>query len=179
LNTTEDTGGRLNWLRAGLLGAIDGIVSVAAVIIGLVAAHSATHLVLLAGLAALLGGAFSMALGEYVSVSSQRDLQRALNKGKAKAQHEASPWVAGLASALAFLAGGAVPLLMGVLLPQPLRLVVTGVAVILALGVAGLFAARIGHGKVTRVVLRVIIGGVLALVVSFALGALLDTTGVV
>src|SRR5690606_41681622 len=75
------TGGlaeRLNWLRAGVLGANDGIVSVAAVAVGVAAATSSTGPILTAGLAALVGGAVSMALGEYVSVSGQSDTQRAL-----------------------------------------------------------------------------------------------------
>jgi VIT1/CCC1 family predicted Fe2+/Mn2+ transporter len=70
--------GKLNWLRAGVLGANDGIVSVAAIVVGVAGATSASAPVLTAGAAGLVGGAISMALGEYVSVSSQRDTQRAL-----------------------------------------------------------------------------------------------------
>src|SRR5881227_1014770 len=70
--------GRLNALRAGVLGANDGIVSVAAIVVGVAGATVAIKPILLAGMAALVGGAISMALGEYVSVSSQRDSQRAL-----------------------------------------------------------------------------------------------------
>jgi VIT1/CCC1 family predicted Fe2+/Mn2+ transporter len=70
--------GRLNALRAGVLGANDGIVSVAAIVVGVAGATGVIKPILLAGMAALVGGAISMALGEYVSVSSQRDSQRAL-----------------------------------------------------------------------------------------------------
>lgn len=70
--------GRLNWLRAGVLGANDGIVSVAAIVVGVAGATSAIAPILTAGAAGLVGGAISMALGEYVSVSSQRDSQTAL-----------------------------------------------------------------------------------------------------
>jgi VIT1/CCC1 family predicted Fe2+/Mn2+ transporter len=70
--------GRLNWLRAGVLGANDGIVSVAAIVVGVAGASTAIAPILTAGLAGLVGGAVSMALGEYVSVSSQRDSQRSL-----------------------------------------------------------------------------------------------------
>lgn len=69
---------KLNWLRAGVLGANDGIVSVAAVVVGVAGATPAFAPILTAGAAALVGGAISMALGEYVSVSSQRDSQHAL-----------------------------------------------------------------------------------------------------
>ena len=70
--------GRLGWLRAAVLGANDGIVSTAAVVVGVAGATSDVGPVLIAGLAALVGGAISMALGEYVSVSSQRDSEHAL-----------------------------------------------------------------------------------------------------
>jgi vacuolar iron transporter family protein len=69
---------RLNWLRAGVLGANDGIVSVAAIVVGVAGVSTATAPILTAGLAGLVGGAVSMALGEYVSVSSQRDSERDL-----------------------------------------------------------------------------------------------------
>lgn len=69
---------RLNWLRAGVLGANDGIVSVAAIVVGVAGATTGIDAIVVAGLAALVGGAVSMALGEYVSVSSQRDSERAL-----------------------------------------------------------------------------------------------------
>src|SRR4051794_9335122 len=70
-------GVRLNWLRAGVLGADDGIVSTAGLVVGVAAATSARGPVLTAGLAGLAAGAVAMALGEYVSVSSQRDTERA------------------------------------------------------------------------------------------------------
>ncbi len=69
---------RLNWLRAGVLGANDGIVSVAAVVVGVAAATTGSGAIITAGMAALVGGAISMALGEYVSVSSQSDSEKAL-----------------------------------------------------------------------------------------------------
>ena len=70
--------GKLNWLRAGVLGANDGIVSVAAIVVGVAGATSSIAPIITAGAAGLVGGAISMALGEYVSVSSQRDSQHAL-----------------------------------------------------------------------------------------------------
>ncbi len=73
-----DLNGRLNWLRAGVLGANDGIVSVAALVVGVAGATTDFSPLLTAGAAGLVGGAISMALGEYVSVSSQSDSQKAL-----------------------------------------------------------------------------------------------------
>ena len=69
---------RLNWLRAGVLGANDGIVSVSAIAVGVAGATPQLAPILTASVAGLVGGAISMALGEYVSVSSQRDSERAL-----------------------------------------------------------------------------------------------------
>lgn len=71
-------GSRLNWLRAGVLGANDGIVSVAALLLGVIATGAGEGAILAAGLASLIAGAVSMALGEYVSVSAQRDSEKML-----------------------------------------------------------------------------------------------------
>jgi vacuolar iron transporter family protein len=69
---------RLNWLRAGVLGANDGIVSSAGIVVGVAAATVARGPIMTAGVAGLAAGAVSMALGEYVSVSAQRDTEQAL-----------------------------------------------------------------------------------------------------
>ncbi|OLR89711.1 VIT1/CCC1 transporter family protein [Actinokineospora bangkokensis] len=70
-------GSRLNWLRAGVLGANDGIVSTAGLVVGVAGATADRTTILLAGLAGLVAGALSMAGGEYVSVSTQRDTEKA------------------------------------------------------------------------------------------------------
>ena len=76
----HDTGlaSRLNWLRAGVLGANDGIVSTAAIVLGVAGATDERGPIILAGLVGLMAGAMSMAAGEYVSVSTQRDTERAV-----------------------------------------------------------------------------------------------------
>ena len=68
---------QIGWLRASVLGANDGLLSTAALLTGVAAGQAATHTLLLAGIAAWVAGAFSMAAGEYVSVSSQADTQAA------------------------------------------------------------------------------------------------------
>lgn len=68
---------RLNWLRAGVLGANDGIISTAGLVVGVAGATTSRPSILAAGVAGLLAGSLSMAAGEYVSVSSQRDSERA------------------------------------------------------------------------------------------------------
>lgn len=70
-------GSRLNWLRAGVLGANDGIVSTAGIVMGVAGATSDRTAILIAGIAGLVAGAMSMAAGEYVSVSTQRDSEKA------------------------------------------------------------------------------------------------------
>ena len=71
-------GNRLSWLRAGALGANDGIVSTASIVVGVAGATANRSALLVAGVAGLVAGAMSMASGEYVSVSTQRDSERAL-----------------------------------------------------------------------------------------------------
>lgn len=68
---------RSGWLRAGVLGANDGIISTASLLIGVASANASEQTILLTGLVAIVSGAFSMAAGEYVSVSSQKDLEQA------------------------------------------------------------------------------------------------------
>ncbi len=83
---------RIGWLRAAVLGANDGIVSTASLVVGVAAAEATRHDVLVAGVAGLVAGAFSMAAGEYVSVSSQADTERAdlrLEKAELETQPDA------------------------------------------------------------------------------------------
>ncbi|RUU71819.1 VIT family protein, partial [Mesorhizobium sp. M2C.T.Ca.TU.009.01.2.1] len=77
LHTENHLVSRVGWLRAAVLGANDGIVSTASLIIGVASANATTASVLVAGVAGLVAGAMSMAAGEYVSVSSQADTEHA------------------------------------------------------------------------------------------------------
>lgn len=79
---------RLNWLRAGVLGANDGIVSTAGLVVGVAGATVERAPIAMAGVAGLVAGAVSMALGEYVSVSSQRDSERAQLERETREQAE-------------------------------------------------------------------------------------------
>ena len=215
---------RLNWLRAGVLGADDGIVSVAALVVGVAAATTDLAVILIAGVAAVLAGAISMGLGEYVSVSTQRDTERALiakerreletmpqqelaeltelyrAKGLSAEtaatvareltehdvlaahlevelhldQHDlVNPWHAAGASALSFLLGALLPMLAILLPPPEWRIATTFVAVVAALAITGWVSAWIGGSRRWRAVLRVVIGGALALVVTWVIGTAL------
>lgn len=227
---TARLGQRLNGLRAGVLGANDGIVSTAAVVVGVAGATTSTSAILTAGVAAVVGGAISMALGEYVSVSSQRDSERSLIAREERALAEdpereeralariierdglspdtarkvaaelsardplgahlraklnldpddvASPWVAAVASAIAFTIGAVLPMLAILLPPETSRIPVTFVATLLALAVTGTAAAWIGGGSRLRAASRVVLGGALALAATYGIGTLLGTSGVV
>lgn len=77
-DTYGDVGGRLNWLRAAVLGANDGIVSMAGLLVGVAGAAAGREALLAAGVAGLAAGAMSMAVGEYVSVSAQRDSEKGM-----------------------------------------------------------------------------------------------------
>ena len=81
---------KLNWLRAAVLGANDGIVSIAGLVVGVAGATTDTNIIATAGIAGLVAGALSMAAGEYISVSTQRDAERAYIE-KEKAELAANP----------------------------------------------------------------------------------------
>lgn len=167
----------LNWLRAGVLGANDGIVSVAATVVGVAGAAASTSTIALAGGAALVAGALSMASGEYVSVSSQRDAERvAAEQGNPINDVEAdftNPWHAALASMGAFTVGALIPLLI-VLAPwsTAARVPVTFGAVVLALVLTGSTSARFTGAPRGRSVVRTVLGGSLAMAVTYGVGAL-------
>ncbi|UZN04567.1 VIT1/CCC1 transporter family protein [Cellulomonas sp. S1-8] len=170
----------LNWLRAGVLGANDGIVSVAATVVGVAGAAASTSTIALAGGAALVAGALSMASGEYVSVSSQRDAERvaaAAGSPINDVDHDfTNPWHAALASMVAFTAGALIPLLV-VLAPWPIaaRVPATFAAVLLALVLTGWTSSRFTGASHARSVLRNVLGGSLAMAVTYGVGVLVGT----
>jgi VIT1/CCC1 family predicted Fe2+/Mn2+ transporter len=174
----------LNWLRAGVLGANDGIVSVAATVLGVAGAATSVRTIAVAGIAALVAGALSMAAGEYVSVSSQRDAERsAVRRGRvlptlvvADGDEFTNPWHAAVASFGAFLVGGLAPLLV-VLAPWgAARVPATFAAVVAALVVTGLVAARFSDAEPRRAVVRNVIGGSVAMAVTYAVGSFVGLT---
>ena len=169
------TGERLNRLRAAVLGANDGIVSTAAVVVGVAGATANQTTIAMSGLAAVVGGAVSMALGEYVSVSSQRDSERAMGLAE---HHQVNPWSAGIASFFAFLLGAALPFITALVAPEAARIVSIFTVTLVALGLTGALSAKLGDAPVGRSVARIVIGGSLALAVTFAVGSLFGATAV-
>lgn len=216
---------RLNWLRAGVLGANDGVVSVAGLVIGVAAAAPTnTAAIVTAGVAGILAGAVSMAAGEYVSVSTQSDTERALverqraelaedpaagidelashyrDKGLSAATarqvaielsaHDAvgahldaelglreddytNPWHAALSSAVAFTIGSMLPMLAIVLLPISVQIPLTFVAVLLGLALTGGVSAHLGDAPVRPAIVRNVLGGALAMAVTWGIGHLI------
>ncbi len=219
-----ELGSRLNWLRAGVLGANDGVVSTAGLVVGVAGAAATSAELLTAGLAGLLAGSMSMATGEYVSVSTQRDSELAaldqerrelahtpeaeleeltglyMAKGLTRdlarevavqlTEHDAlaahaetelgidpeeltNPWHAAGASFVAFTVGALLPLLAIVLPPASVRVAVTVAAVIGALVVTGWVSARLGSARVGPAVGRNVLGGAIAMAITYAAGVLL------
>lgn len=212
---------KLNWLRAGVLGANDGIVSTAGIVIGVAAATAERAPIFTAGIAGLAAGALSMAVGEYVSVSTQRDTERALlakerrelveepeaelqeliglyqHKGLSPetarqvavelTEHDAfaahidielgidpdeltNPWHAAISSAIAFTLGASLPLLAILLPPSSTRIPITFFSVLIALAITGLVSARLGGADPRRAILRVTVGGALAMAITYIIG---------
>ena len=163
------TGEQLNRLRAAVLGANDGIVSTAAVVVGVAGATSDQTTIAMSGLAAVIGGAVSMALGEYVSVSSQRDSERAMGMPE---EAQVNPWSAGIASFSSFLLGACLPFATALLAPVAWRVAAIFGVTLLALALTGALSAKLGGAPIGRSVVRIVLGGSLALVATFAVGLL-------
>jgi VIT1/CCC1 family predicted Fe2+/Mn2+ transporter len=214
---------RLNWLRAGVLGGNDGIVSTAGIVLGVAGATASRSTILTAGIAGLAAGAMSMAVGEYVSVSSQRDTEQALlekERGELRdtpdeelaeltdlyaakgLQHDlaaevaeqltaldalaahaevelginpsnlTSPWHAAFASMVSFTVGALLPLVAITVPPPTLRVPITAFAVLVALGVTGILSGRLGKAPITKPFWRNVIGGSVAMAVTYGIGTL-------
>lgn len=216
---------RSSWLRAAVLGANDGILSTASIIIGVAAASSTREPVLLAGVAGLVAGALSMAAGEYVSVSSQTDLEKAdlareqqelidmpaqelkelaeiykergldtataMEVAKQLTAHdalkahardelgitemtEAKPLQAAVSSAIAFVVGGFLPVLVAYLAPLKTMEYSQYLCAIIFLIMLGIVAARAGGSSVKKAILRITLWGTLAMGMTALIGHLFD-----
>ncbi len=165
----------LNRLRAAVLGANDGIVSTASVVMGVAGATNDKTAVFTAGMAALVAGALSMAVGEYVSVSSQRDVEL-LHATDEKDEDISSPWEAAIASLVAFTAGGIIPFVAIMLAPIRTSVWIAVAAVVVALFATGYFSATAGGASRRRAVIRVVVGGLLAMGITYVIGVIFGQT---
>ncbi len=228
-NENQTSAHKLNWLRASVLGANDGIVSVAGLVMGVAGATTSSTAILTAGLAGIVAGAISMAAGEYVSVSSSRDTEKALlkkehwelqnnpkeeleeltqiyqSKGLTRKTAEmaakevsesdvmaahahmelnidpnnlTSPWHAAFASASAFLLGSLIPLFAIIIPPQEIKIPVAFISVLVALAITGFLSAKAGGAGVKRAIIRVVLGGALAMTVTYGIGRLFAISGI-
>ena len=162
---------RLNWIRAAVLGANDGIVSVAGVVMGVAATGAKPETVLIAGVAAVVAGAISMGGGEYVSVSAQRDSE--ISFGRSRGQINARPWSAAWSSFVAFSAGAILPLIAITGPWEPIRIPLTVGAVVAALALTGWWAAWVGKASIWKSVFRNVSISVLTMGISYLIGSLL------
>ena len=220
-------GTRVGLLRAMVLGANDGIISTACLVLGVAAANASRSAILTVGLAGLVAGAASMALGEYISVSSQRDAEDAniakekwelanvpereleeltaiyvhkglnpdlarqvaeeLTAGDALKIHlaeelgisehsRAQPVEAMIGSAVAFAIGAAVPLIAVAISSTSNRIAVTIAIVVVALLGLGAAGARAGGAHPVRPIVRVVLGGLVAIGLTMAVGKLFGTS---
>ena len=220
-------GTRVGLLRAMVLGANDGIISTACLVLGVAAADASRSAILSVGLAGLVAGAASMALGEYISVSSQRDAENAniakekwelanvpereleeltaiyVHKGLSPelarqvaeeltaddalkihlaeelgiSEHSrAQPVEAMIGSAVAFAIGAAVPLLAVAISSISNRIAVTIAIVVVALLGLGAAGARAGGAHPVRPIVRAVIGGLIAMAFTMAIGKLFGTS---
>ncbi|MCD9088175.1 VIT family protein [Stenotrophomonas sp. SY1] len=216
---------RVGWLRAAVLGANDGIVSVAGLVVGIAASGAPAATVLATGVAGTVAGAMSMAAGEYVSVQSQADTEHADLAAERRELHEdprseleeltaiyrqrglspelarevavqltehdalaahardelgiteemrARPLQAAMASAGAFTAGAALPVLTALLAPHAYVAQITTAATLVGLSITGALAARAGGAAPLRGALRVMFWGALAMAAAAAIGNLFD-----
>jgi len=217
---------RIGWLRAAVLGANDGIVSVASVLVGVAAAGSPHQTIILSGLAALVAGAMSMAAGEYVSVSSQSDTEaadiarekselevhwdieleelaqiyekrgldpqlshqvaRQLMEKDALAAHirdelgltevsSANPIQAAFTSAVTFVGGAALPQIAAWVTSGSAVVPAVAVVSLLVMAILGALGAQTGGAPLWKGALRVTFWGALAMIVTYAVGALFGT----
>ncbi|KAK2662920.1 hypothetical protein Ddye_001494 [Dipteronia dyeriana] len=188
---------RAQWLRAAVLGANDGLVSVASLMMGIGAVKQDIKTMLLAGFAGLVAGACSMAIGEFVSVYTQRDVELAqkkrdhqnrisqrgghnMNEEEEVIEREAlpSPVQAAVASALAFSVGAVVPLLGAAFISNhKVRLAVVVVVASMALVVFGVGGAVLGRTPVVKSTARVLVGGWMAMAITFGFIKLIGSGG--
>lgn len=218
---------RTGWLRAAVLGANDGLVSTSALMVGVAAASAPVSAVLAAGIAGIAAGSMSMAAGEYISVSSQTDIEEVDRKVEAEQHreepeleheelvsiyrsrgldeslarlvseklmangavdahmrdelgyfehHKARPVQAAIASAIAFALGGLIPL-VGLLDITGDRVVDVVIVSLFGLLITGFFSAKAAGAGLMKPMVRVLLGGSIAMAVTFLVGSLFDLAG--
>ncbi|EHM00034.1 VIT family protein [Lentilactobacillus parafarraginis] len=217
---------KINVMRAAVMGANDGIVSVAGIVIGVAGATSSNFAIFISGISGMLAGTVSMAMGEFVSVNTQKDSQRnaishqkqaladsydhefntvqqklvsdgitadlaeqatkeMMNKDPLKTSvrqkygfnvgEYTNPLSAAIASMISFPTGSILPLVAITTFPSSIRVLATGIAVIIALAITGYSAAKLGNSNTTRGIIRNVVSGILTMIVTYTIGTLIGS----
>lgn len=217
---------KINVMRAAVMGANDGIVSVAGIVIGVAGATSSNFAIFISGISGMLAGTVSMAMGEFVSVNTQKDSQRnaishqkqaladsydhefntvqqklvsdgitadlaeqatkeMMNKDPLKTSvrqkygfnvgEYTNPLSAAIASMISFPTGSILPLVAITTFPSSIRVLATGIAVIIALAITGCSAAKLGNSNTTRGIIRNVVSGILTMIVTYTIGTLIGS----
>ena len=181
---------RGQWLRAAILGANDGLLSTASLMIGVGAVRKDVKTMILSGVAGLVAGACSMAIGEFVSVYSQYDIEMAQLKREGNTENMGveqldaekeklpNPWHAAGASAISFAVGALVPLLGAAFVKNYAVRVGLIIAVVsFPLLMFGGLGAFLGKAPIAKSALRVLIGGWMAMGATYGLTKLVGSSG--
>ena len=224
MKTNQDLAQKNNIIRAAVMGANDGILSVSGIVIGVAGATTSSFAIFIAGFAGALAGTVSMAMGEYVSVHSENDAQKkAILRQKSALQnnyheefdfvkerymqqgiskelaltattelmnqdplgttikerygftqhHEISAVSAAISSMIAFPLGSLLPMLAMTLLPEHIRIMATGIAVLIALAITGFMAAHLSGADKQKATIRNIMAGVFTMIITYLIGSLI------
>lgn len=177
---------RLSVLRAGILGANDGIISISGIVLGATGANLDSRSLLITGISGMLAGACSMAGGEWISVSTQRDLQvetmtsQASLKAKtidAPQLHKKDllmPLHAAGTSFLSFIMGALIPLLAITLSTPQWRIFNTACLMGLALCLNAVFSTLGNHISIGKTIIRNVLVGFLTIIITYILGSVLS-----
>lgn len=215
---------RVNILRASVMGANDGIISVAGIVVGVAGASASNYGIFISGIAGMLAGTVSMAMGEYVSVSTQKDSEKqavAEEKARLKLNYEhefemvkqkylaqgirpdlaqkateemmqkdplvttvreryglnineiIDPYAAAIASMVSFPTGSLLPMLAITLFPEKIKIIVTFIAVLIALALTGWGAAILSKADKKQGIIRNVISGALTMAVTYLIGKII------
>lgn len=224
MKTNQDLAQKNNIIRAAVMGANDGILSVSGIVIGVAGATTSSFAIFIAGFAGALAGTVSMSMGEYVSVHSENDAQKkAILRQKSALQnnyheefdfvkerymqqgiskelaltattelmnqdplgttikerygftqhHEISAVSAAISSMIAFPLGSLLPMLAMTLLPEHIRIMATGIAVLIALAITGFMAAHLSGADKQKATIRNIMAGVFTMIITYLIGSLI------
>lgn len=215
---------RVNILRASVMGANDGIISVAGIVVGVAGASASNYGIFISGIAGMLAGTVSMAMGEYVSVSTQKDSEKqavAEEKARLKLNYEhefemvkqkylaqgirpdlaqkateemmqkdplvttvreryglnineiIDPYAAAIASMVSFPTGSLLPMLAITLFPEKIKIIVTFIAVLIALALTGWGAAILSKADKKQGIIRNVTSGTLTMAVTYLIGKII------